>query len=178
MSDVTHLKSLLGIHPNFPKKGVTFLDIFPILRDPLAFETLITHLLHHILTTHPTRPDVIVGLDARGFLLGPILAMRLGAAFVPVRKGGKLPGRVEVVTYEKEYGVDAFEIQADAIRSGQRCIVVDDLIATGGSAAAAGQLIAKSGGKTIEYVFIISLPFLKGEEKLDAPSYSLVQAED
>ncbi|WVR04326.1 adenine phosphoribosyltransferase [Kwoniella sp. DSM 27419] len=178
MSDVAYLKSLLGVHPDFPKKGVTFLDIFPILRDPVAFETLITHLLHHILITHKVKPDVIVGLDARGFLLGPIIAMRLGAAFVPVRKGGKLPGQVEVAKYEKEYGTDAFEMQAGAVQPGQNCIVIDDLIATGGSAAAAGELIKKAGGKTLEYVFIVGLPFLNGDKKLDAPSYWMVEAED
>jgi len=106
-------------------QGITFLDIFPILRLPHAFETLITHLLHHILITHPSPPDVIVGLDARGFLLGPVLAMRLGAAFVPVRKGGKLPGSVEVVKYEKEYGIDVFEMQSGAVEPGQKCIVVE-----------------------------------------------------
>jgi adenine phosphoribosyltransferase len=86
---------------------------------------LITHLVHHILTTHESRPDVIVGLDARGFLLGPVIAMRLGAAFVPVRKGGKLPGEVQVVTYEKEYGADEFEMQAGAVKPGQKCIVIE-----------------------------------------------------
>ncbi|WWC67553.1 adenine phosphoribosyltransferase [Kwoniella pini CBS 10737] len=178
MSDVTYLKNLLGVHPNFPKKGVTFLDIFPILRNPIAFETLITHLIHHILTNNEIKPDVIVGLDARGFLLGPIISMRLGCSFVPIRKGGKLPGLVEVVKYEKEYGIDEFEIQSDAIKPGQNVIVIDDLIATGGSAHAAGELIKKSGGKTLEYVFIVGLPFLKGHEKLDAKSYWIVEAED
>ncbi|WVQ83837.1 adenine phosphoribosyltransferase [Cryptococcus sp. DSM 104549] len=178
MSDVAYLKSLLGVHPDFPKKGITFLDIFPILRDPVAFETLITHLIHHITTTHAVRPEVIVGLDARGFLLGPIIAMRLGCAFVPVRKGGKLPGSVQVVKYEKEYGTDEFEMQAGAVTPGQKCIVIDDLIATGGSAAAAGELIKKSGGETLEYLFIVGLPFLKGHEKLDAPTYSMIEAED
>ncbi|EIW68637.1 hypothetical protein TREMEDRAFT_31876 [Tremella mesenterica DSM 1558] len=178
MSDVEYLKSLLGVHPDFPKKGITFLDIFPILQNPIAFETLITHIVHHILITHPTPPDIIVGLDARGFLLGPMIASRLKTSFVPVRKGGKLPGETENVTYDKEYGKDVFEIQKGSVGKGSRCLVIDDLIATGGSAAAAGQLIEKSGGVTIEYIFIISLPFLKGEEKLNAPCYSLIQAED
>lgn len=106
-------------------QGITFLDIFPLLRDPYAFESLITHLIHHITITHTTKPDVIVGLDARGFLLGPIIAMRLGAAFVPVRKGGKLPGQVETVSYEKEYGADEFQMQAGAVQKGQKCIVVE-----------------------------------------------------
>lgn len=107
-------------------QGITFLDIFPLLRDPYAFETLITHLVHHITVTHAgVKPDVIVGLDARGFLFGPIIAMRLGAAFVPVRKAGKLPGACNVVEYAKEYGVDKFEMQKDAIKPGQTVIVVE-----------------------------------------------------
>ncbi|WOO77867.1 Adenine phosphoribosyltransferase [Vanrija pseudolonga] len=179
MSDVAYLKSLLGVHPGFPKEGITFLDIFPILRDPFAFETLLTHLINHITTTHAgVKPDVIVGLDARGFLFGPIIALRLGAAFVPVRKAGKLPGATFKAEYAKEYGTDVFEIQEGAIKPGQKVIVVDDLIATGGSATAAGELIKKSGGVTLEYLFVVGLSFLKGHEKLDAPVYSIVDAED
>ncbi|PSR73601.1 hypothetical protein PHLCEN_2v10520 [Hermanssonia centrifuga] len=183
MSDTTYLKSLLKAHADFPKKGIVFLDIFPLLRDPLAFETLITHFVHHL--TSKTIPnsaskkiDVVVGLDARGFLLGPIIALRLGAAFVPVRKQGKLPGQCVTATYEKEYGSDSFEMQADAIQPGQTVVVVDDLIATGGSAKAAGELVAKLGGNVIEYLFIIELMFLKAADKLDAPLYSIVQSDD
>ncbi|KAG5343060.1 Adenine phosphoribosyltransferase [Termitomyces sp. T112] len=183
MSDVEFIKSHLTSHPDFPKKGIVFLDIFPILRNPLAFETLITHFVHHI-TSHtiafaPSKKiDVVVGLDARGFLLGPLIALRLGAAFVPVRKRGKLPGECVSASYEKEYGTDIFEMQSDAIKPGQTVIVMDDLIATGGSAKAAGELVAKQGGKTVEYLFIIELTFLKGVTKLDAPSYSIIQVED
>ncbi|GLB33725.1 putative phosphoribosyl transferase [Lyophyllum shimeji] len=181
--DVEYIKSHLRTHPDFPKKGIVFLDIFPLLRNPLAFETLITHCVHH-LTSHtiPTSPsrkiDVIVGLDARGFLLGPLIALRLGAAFVPVRKQGKLPGQCVSASYEKEYGVDIFEMQADAIQAGQTVVVVDDLIATGGSAKAAGELIAKQGGRTLEYLFIIELTFLKGAANLDAPVYSIIQVNE
>lgn len=183
MADVDFIKEHLTSHPDFPKKGIVFLDIFPILRNPLAFETLITHLLQHI-TSHtlglsPTKKvDVVVGLDARGFLLGPIIALRLGAAFVPVRKAGKLPGTCVNASYQKEYGVDSFEMQADAIKPGQTVVIVDDLLATGGSAHAAGELVAKQGGKTLEYLFIIELMFLKGSSTLDAPVYSIVQSDD
>ncbi|KAK7695720.1 hypothetical protein QCA50_000356 [Cerrena zonata] len=171
MADVAYLKSLLTAHPDFPQKN------------PVATETLITNFVHHLTSTTIARSeskkiDVIVGLDARGFLLGPIVAMRLGAAFVPVRKRGKLPGECVSVTYQKEYGADSFEMQADAIKPGQTVVVIDDLIATGGSAKAAGELIAKLGGKTLEYLFIIELTFLQAASKLDAPLYSLVQAED
>ncbi|KAF9651107.1 adenine phosphoribosyltransferase [Thelephora ganbajun] len=183
MSDAEYLKSLLGVHPDFPKKGINFLDIFPILRDPVAFEVLITNLLYR-LTSHTIpslqggKIDVIVGLDARGFLLGPIIASRLKAAFVPVRKRGKLPGECVSAEYEKEYGKDVFEMQAGAIQPGQNVVVIDDLIATGGSAAAAGELVVKQGGKTIEYLFIIELTFLNARSKLDAPVYSIIQSDD
>ncbi|KAF8192513.1 adenine phosphoribosyltransferase [Pholiota molesta] len=183
MADVELIRSHLTSHPDFPKKGIVFLDIFPILRDPLVFETLITHFVHHI-TSHTLpnsqakKVDVIVGLDARGFLFGPIIALRLGAAFVPVRKAGKLPGQTISASYKKEYGMDSFEMQADAIKPGQSVIVIDDLIATGGSAKAAGELVAKQGGKTLEYLFVIELLFLKAASKLDAPVYSVVQSED
>ncbi|KAF5321416.1 hypothetical protein D9619_000433 [Psilocybe cf. subviscida] len=183
MADVELIKSCLTAHPDFPKKGIVFLDIFPILRDPKTFEILITHFVHHI-TSHtlalsPTKTiDVVVGLDARGFLFGPLIAARLGAAFVPVRKAGKLPGQCISASYEKEYGTDSFEMQADAIKPGQSVIIVDDLIATGGSAKAAGELVAKLGGKTLEYLFVIELMFLKASSKLDAPVYSVVQSDD
>jgi len=183
MADIDYLKSHLTSHLDFPKKGIVFLDIFPILRNPLAFETLITHFVHHITSqtlakTPSKKIDVVVGLDARGFLIGPVIALRLGAAFVPVRKGGKLPGVCVSATYEKEYGTDTFEMQADAIKSGQTVVIVDDLIATGGSARAAGELVAKQGGKTLEYLFIIELLFLKAGSELDAPVYSIVQSDD
>jgi len=183
MADLALIKSHLAYHPDFPKKGIVFVDIFPILQNPIAFETLITHLTYHI-TSHTLqasrveRVDVIVGLDARGFLLGPIIALRLGAAFVPVRKGGKLPGKCRTVTYEKEYGTDTFEMEAGAIKPGQNVVVIDDLMATGGSAKAAGDLVAQQGGKTLEYLFIIELLFLKGASKLDGPVYSVVQLDD
>ncbi|KAI9001170.1 adenine phosphoribosyltransferase [Trametes punicea] len=182
-ADVDYLRSLLRSFPDYPKKGIVFLDIFPLLRDPIAFETLITHFVHrltsHTIAQSPTKKiDVVVGLDARGFLLGPIIAMRLGAAFVPVRKKGKLPGETIHAEYQKEYGVDVFEMQADAIQPGQNVVVVDDLVATGGSAKAAGELVAKLGGKTLEYLFIIELTFLKPAEKLDAPLYSIVKVDD
>ncbi len=120
---------------------------------------------------------MIVGLDARGFLFGPTLALRFGAGFVPVRKQGKLPGRIETATFEKEYGTDTFAMQADAIQSGQKVLIVDDLIATGGSASAAGTLVEKCGGTLLGYIFIIELTFLKGRSKLNAPVYMLLESQ-
>jgi len=122
--------------------------------------------------------DVVVGLDARGFLLGPLIALRIGAAFVPVRKKGKLPGVCKIVEYAKEYGVDSLEMQADAITQGSTVVVIDDLIATGGSAMAAGELVKQQGGRTLEYLFVVGLSFLKGIEKLDAPSYVMIESDD
>ncbi|KAJ3300583.1 adenine phosphoribosyltransferase [Borealophlyctis nickersoniae] len=178
MSDLARIKSLLRAIPDFPHKGILFQDIFPIFQDPLAVEALVTNITHHLLSTGLPRIDVIVGLDARGFLLGPWIASRLGAAFVPVRKAGKLPGATTQVAYQKEYGADYFEMQTGAIKPGQNVVVLDDLIATGGSAKAAGELIKLSGGKTVEYVFFIELTALKGVEKLDAPVYSLLKFDD
>ncbi|KAI0321882.1 adenine phosphoribosyltransferase [Amylostereum chailletii] len=183
MSDVAYLRSLLKEYPDFPKKGIVFLDIFELFKNPIAVETLITHLLYHItsqtLFKAPSKKvDVVVGLDARGFLFGPILALRLGAAFVPVRKRGKLPGECVHAAYEKEYGQDVFEMQAGAIEKGQNVIVVDDLIATGGSAKAAADLVTQVGGNLLEFIFVIELTFLKGSQQLPAPTYSVVQVED
>ncbi|KAG9317550.1 adenine phosphoribosyltransferase [Chiua virens] len=160
--------------------GVTFLDIFPIFRDPVAFETLITHFVYHITSyTIPKsvrkKVDVVVGLDARGFLIGPLIALRLGAAFVPVRKKGKLPGPCKQASYEKEYGVDTFEMQDGAIRPGQNVIIVDDLIATGGSASAAGALVRLQGGNILEYLFIVEISALRKNWTIEDPVYSIIQ---
>ncbi|KAJ3158439.1 adenine phosphoribosyltransferase [Geranomyces michiganensis] len=177
MADVQLIKGLLKAIPDFPKPGILFQDIFPIFQDPTAVETLVTHIIHRITSTG-LAPDVIVGLDARGFLLGAWIACRLGCAFVPVRKAGKLPGATTRVGYEKEYGTDYFEMQAGAVKAGQRVVVLDDLIATGGSAKAAGELVAQNGGITVEYIFIVELTALQGAKKLNAPTYSIVQFDD
>jgi len=181
-SDAEYLESLLVFHSDFPKKDVSFLDIFPILKDPAAFELLITNFIDH-LTSHTipnlegNKIDVVVALDARGFLLGPIIASRLKAAFVPVRKIGKLPGECFSAEYEKEYGKDIFQMQVGAIQPGQNAVIIDDVMATGGSAVAAGELVAKQGGKTAEYLFIIEATSLNGRSKLGAPVYSVIQTD-
>lgn len=127
------LRGALRQFPDFPSQGILFEDILPIFADVSLHEALIRSLELHILETYgqDQKPDVIVGLEARGFLFGPSLALRLGAAFVPVRKKGKLPGPVETETYQKEYGQDFFQMQADSIKPGQKVVVVDDIIATG-----------------------------------------------
>ncbi|KAK0530754.1 adenine phosphoribosyltransferase [Tilletia horrida] len=182
MADIELIKKHFTYHKDFPTPGILFCDILPVLRDPLAFEALLNHILNHVFThtttllpsTSSGKIDAVVGLDARGFLFGPILALRLGASFVPVRKRGKLPGECVQASYAKEYGQDVFEMQAGALQKGANVLVVDDLIATGGSAKAAGELVAQLGAKTVEYIFVVAIPFLKGAEKLDAPAYALV----
>ncbi|KAL1928382.1 hypothetical protein VTP01DRAFT_2738 [Rhizomucor pusillus] len=173
--DIERIKNLLGTHPDFPKKGIVFKDLFPVFQDPTAVEALISNIVYHINSSHAEKIDTVVGLDARGFLLGPLIAMRLGAAFVPVRKQGKLPGDCVSAVYEKEYGQDVFELQKSAVKAGSRVVIVDDLIATGGSAAAAGELVKKCGATTVEYIFVMELSFLNGAKALDAPVYSLIQ---
>ncbi|MCJ1428210.1 adenine phosphoribosyltransferase [Sticta canariensis] len=123
-------------------------------------------------------PEIVVGLEARGFLFGPSLALALGAGFVPIRKKGKLPGPTETAGFAKEYGTDWFEVQKDAIKPGQHVVIVDDIIATGGSAAAAGTLVKALGGTLLGYVFLLELDFLKGREKLDAPVFTLLSSQE
>lgn len=127
------LRAALRQFKDFPSPGVLFEDILPIFKDPSLHEALIRCLELQVLEAYgeERKPEVVVGLDARGFLFGPSLALRLGASFVPVRKKGKLPGPVETSAFEKEYGADFFEIQADAVKPGQKVVVVDDIIATG-----------------------------------------------
>ncbi|KAK9466585.1 phosphoribosyltransferase-like protein [Lipomyces arxii] len=174
------LKSSLRQYEDFPSKGILFEDILPIFKDPKTFQALIDGLKHQIeqnFTTPEAKPDVIVGLDARGFLFGPVLALQLGVAFVPVRKKGKLPGPIVEAEFQKEYGVDVFAMQADAITAGQKVVIVDDIIATGGSAKAAGDLVKKLGGEILEYVFLMELDFLHGRDMLDAPVYTLLSGQ-
>jgi adenine phosphoribosyltransferase len=172
------LRAALRQFPDFPEPGIIFEDILPLFADPTLHEALIRSLELHILETYHEKPDVIVGLDARGFLFGPSLALRLGAGFVPVRKRGKLPGPCETESFQKEYGEDFFQMQADAVKKGQKVLVVDDIIATGGSAAAAGNLVTKLGGTLLGFVFILELDFLKGRDKLPAPVFTLLHGQE
>lgn len=176
---VAHIKDKLKNHlyPDFPKKDMVFLDIFPLLRDRNIFKTLVDDLYHqmtsHRIVNAPSeRIDTVVALEARGFIFGSALAVLLGAGIVPIRKRGKLPGKCESISYEKEYGLDFFEIQSGAIEPGQNVVVVDDVLATGGSAKAAGTLVANQGGRVLEYLFVIEIPSLNGAKALDSPVYS------
>ncbi|KAK0657144.1 phosphoribosyltransferase-like protein [Cercophora newfieldiana] len=159
------LLGALRSFPDFPIPGIQFIDILPLFQDVSIHLALLRALELQVLESG-VKPNVIVGLDARGFLFGPSLALRLNAGFVPVRKQGKMPGPCVTAAYEKEYGTDYFQMQEGAIKPGQTVLVVDDIIATGGSAAAAGDLVKKLGGDLVGYLFILEIPFLKGREKL------------
>ncbi|KAG4034726.1 hypothetical protein MFRU_002g00790 [Monilinia fructicola] len=170
------LRKALRNFPDFPIPGIDFVDILPLFANHDLHESLIRALeLQVLLVNDGKKPDVIVGLDARGFLFGPSLALRLGAGFAPVRKRGKLPGPTEEASFEKEYGQDYFQIQKDAIKPGQSVLVVDDIIATGGSAQAAGKLVEQLGGKCMGFLFILELDFLKGRDRLNAPVVTLLR---
>ena len=178
------LRSSLRQFQDFPSPGILFEDIMPLFSSPSLHEQLITALelqiakVFNTTTGEKSEIDVVVGLESRGFLFGPTLALRLGAGFVPVRKQGKLPGSCETESFEKEYGADHFQMQSDAIHNGQKVVVVDDIIATGGSAAAAGKLVRKLGGDLLGYIFMMELDFLKGRSKLDAPVHTLFTGQE
>ncbi|MGB9198830.1 MAG: adenine phosphoribosyltransferase [Terriglobales bacterium] len=161
--DCTELKKLIREVPDFPKKGILFYDITTLLKDKLGFARLIDALSANYLGKEI---DLILGMEARGFIFGPALAYRLNAGFVPVRKPGKLPAATAKVSYDLEYGSNALEIHKDAIQKGQRVLIVDDLLATGGTAVATAQLAEGLGGKIAGFAFVVELDFLKGRERL------------
>src|SRR6266581_1854583 len=150
--------------PDFPKKGILFKDITPILSDPALFRASIDLFLERC---RGKNIDKIVGIDARGFLFGSAVAYELGLGFVPIRKRGKLPYRTEVAKYSLEYGEAEMEMHVDAMSVGERIVLVDDLLATGGTSAAAAVLIRKAGGQLLEAQFLIELEFLCGRKQLE-----------
>ncbi len=161
--------------PNFPKQGVMFRDITTLIKDPEAWKFTIQELTNRY---KDKKIGVVVGIESRGFIFGGALAEKLGVGFVPIRKTGKLPGEVESQEYSLEYGTDKIEVHKDAIQPGQKVLLVDDLIATGGTAEAACSLIEKLGGEIAECAFIIDLPALKGKEKLNKyPVYTMCEFE-
>ncbi|CCF57546.1 hypothetical protein KAFR_0C05550 [Kazachstania africana CBS 2517] len=174
-SNAKELKQALRQYPNFPQEGILFEDFLPIFQNPQLFNKLVESFKLHLAEKFPnTKIDYIIGLESRGFLFGPALALALNVGFVPVRKAGKLPGECVKAVYMKEYGQDEFEMQKDAIKEGSNVVIVDDIIATGGSAAAAGELVEKVGANVIEYQFVLELDFLKGRDKLKAPVFTLL----
>ena len=159
-----HLKKLIREVPDFPKKGILFYDITTLLKDNVGFATLIDALSEHYLSS---KIDLVLAIEARGFIFGPALAYRLNAGFVPIRKPGKLPADTVKWSYELEYGIDTLEIHKDAIRPGQRVIVVDDLLATGGTANACVQLAKSLGADIAGLGFVVELDFLHGRKKFE-----------
>jgi adenine phosphoribosyltransferase len=162
--------------PDFPKRGIVFKDIMPLLADPESLRDTVERLAEF---AEPREPDLILGAEARGFILGAALAYRLGCGFVAARKPGKLPWRTISAKYALEYGFDALELHADAITSGARVLIHDDLLATGGTARAKVDLVEQLGGTVVGLAFVIELQFLDGREKLAGYDvFSLVQYAD
>ncbi len=157
------LKKLIREIPDYPKPGILFYDLTTLLQDPRGFHSVVDQLCDHYVGK---KVDVVAGIEARGFIFAPALAYRLGAGFVPVRKPKKLPWKTASVTYALEYGTDQLDIHADAVRPGQRVLLCDDLLATGGTAAAAIKLIRQLGGEVAGAAFAVELNFLNGRSKL------------
>lgn len=161
--DSSCLSGIIRDIPDFPKKGIIFKDITPLLKHPEAFRCCVDLMLNHLKVK---KVDYVIGIESRGFIFSPVLAYNLKVGFVPVRKQGKLPSRTHRMSYALEYGEGVLEIHQDAIPAGARVAIVDDLLATGGTALAAAHLVEKLGGEVVSVAFLIELAFLKGREKL------------
>lgn len=157
------LKALIRDVPDFPKPGIVFKDITTLTKDPAGFRAAVDQIVERY---RDASIDVVVGIEARGFILGGAIAYQLGVGFVPARKPGKLPADTVRAEYTLEYGTDAVEMHRDAITRGQRVLIVDDLLATGGTAAATVKLVEELGGEVVAVAFLIDLAFLKGRDKL------------
>jgi adenine phosphoribosyltransferase len=162
--DAGELRDCVRDIPDFPKPGIVYKDITPLLSNTDAFRSTIDLIAEHF---EGQRVDRVLGVEARGFIIAAPVAYRFGAAFVPVRKAGKLPWEIEREEYELEYGTDLLEIHRDAVDPGDRVVIVDDVLATGGTAAATIRLVEKLGGSVIGLAFVIELGFLEGRKKLD-----------
>lgn len=177
MKDIQTLENEIKKHirdvPDFPKPGILFRDITPFLQNPEIFKKTIEHLKERYLSKNIVK---VVAIEARGFIIASPLALEINAGFVPVRKKGKLPYKTESVTYELEYGIDTLQIHSDAIKKGENVIIVDDVLATGGTAKAVCDLVEKLGGNIVEIFMLIELVSLKGRERLKNYNlYSLVK---
>lgn len=171
--EVELIQSKIRDIPDFPKPGIIFKDITPLLQDRAAFQSCIDQMSYGL---EDLDIDVIVGIESRGFIFGPAVAYRLAKGFIPLRKKGKLPAKTEQVSYALEYGEAVLEIHADAICPGQRVAIIDDVLATGGTALAAAQLVEKLGGKVEAFVFLGELGFLQGRKKIAGyETFSLLQ---
>jgi len=167
------LKQMIRSVPDFPKPGINFFDITTLLKEPAGLKAAIDALAAPYADS---RIDAVVGIESRGFILGSAVAQQIGAGFVPVRKPGKLPAKAVKEVYELEYGKDAIEIHADAFEKGQRVLIVDDVLATGGTAAATTRLVKQLGGRLHGLAFLIELTFLNGKSKLTGENvFSVLQ---
>lgn len=166
------IKSKIRTVPDYPKKGIMFRDITTLIKDPVGLKLVIDDFIRRYSTIGP-KFDIVVGIESRGFILGGALAYALGKGFVPIRKAGKLPAEKISHEYELEYGTDKVEIHKDAIEEGMRVLLVDDLLATGGTALAAATLIEKLGGTIAEMAFIVDLPDVGGRARLSAKGYNI-----
>ncbi len=166
------IKSKIRTIPNYPKKGIMFRDITTLIKDPVGFRLVIDSLTQRYINVD-FNFDTIVGIESRGFIIGSALAYTLGKGFIPIRKKGKLPAEVVVQEYDLEYGTDRIEIHKDALRKGERVIVVDDLLATGGTALAAAALVEKLGGVVVEMAFVVDLPDVGGKKKILDKGYNV-----
>jgi adenine phosphoribosyltransferase len=173
LEPLRYVRGFIREIPDFPQPGVLFRDITPLLADPKAFHIVLDAIAHHFVGE---RVDAVVGVESRGFIFGGALAARLNASFVPVRKPGKLPYRTDKVSYSLEYGEAELEMHRDSLREGSAVLVVDDLLATGGTAAAAGELVHRQGAFVVAYAFVIELLGLGGRERLmPVPATSILQ---
>ncbi|MBO9540605.1 adenine phosphoribosyltransferase [bacterium] len=172
-TDPTHLAAKIREIPDFPKPGVVFKDITPLMQDPQAFREVIDRVVEHF---KGARIDQVLGIESRGFIFGAAIAYALGAGFVPVRKAGKLPAPTHSCEYALEYGTDVLEIHCDAVRPGERVLIIDDVLATGGTAAAVLELVRKLEGEVAGFSFLIELSFLSGRDKLQGhETYSVLR---
>jgi adenine phosphoribosyltransferase len=171
--DVRELKSYIVEVPDFPKPGISFKDITPVLKSPAAFRYVIDRMYDEY---RDSGVDLVLGVESRGFFFAAPLAVKLGRGFIPVRKPGKLPRERISASYALEYGVDALEVHRDSVRNGQKVVLVDDVLATGGTIAACAQLVRKLGGEVVGVCFLMELTFLMGRQKLDGEKvFSVVQ---
>ncbi|MBA3014290.1 MAG: adenine phosphoribosyltransferase [Proteobacteria bacterium] len=166
------IKSKIRSIPDYPKKGIMFRDITTLISDPVGFRLMVDNLTQRYITKE-VEYDIIAGIEARGFIMGGAMSYTLGKGFTPIRKAGKLPAEVISQEYNLEYGTDRIEIHKDAFPPGTRVLLVDDLLATGGTALAAAALVEKLGGVVAEMAFIVNLPDVGGEKKLREKGYSV-----
>ena len=166
------LRATIRDVPDFPQPGILFKDITPVLGDAVLFQDIVIYLAQHLAGE---KIDVVAGIESRGFIFGAPLALALGAGFVPIRKPGKLPADKVRVDYELEYGIDSLEAHSDAIMAGQRVLIADDVLATGGTAAAAARLVKQLEGNVVGFCILVELSFLNGREKLkETPLHTLL----